>query len=77
MERFVCLLHGIGNEGSINNARLSLLINKGKGFSDMPPSKEALFQHLLRLVLQSAHIWGNIFNSNMNNIQPSYGDGKQ
>ena len=72
MERFVCLLYDIVNESSVNNACLALLINKGKDISDMPPSKDARFQHLLRSVLQSAHILGNIFTSVINNIQAEF-----
>ena len=54
IETFVNKLFlGISNEySSVDAARLDALIYKSKNFSNIPPSSDALFQKVLRTVMQ-------------------------
>lgn len=54
LERFVTKLYGISDENitTVDAARLYLLFHKGRHFDHMPPSSDALHQHLLRVSYQ-------------------------
>ena len=50
IEAFVCKLYGMDNDVStVNGARLQLFSFSGNIFDQLPPSSDALFQHLLRV----------------------------
>ena len=40
-----------------------MLINKGKDFENMPPSRDALYQHTLRSAHQGGNIWSYIYQA--------------
>ena len=65
LEHFVCLLY-VDQETRVDDARYTLLINKGKDSDDMPPSSDALYQHTLRSYHQSGNIWSHIFQAIFN-----------
>lgn len=52
--KFVLLLYGITDDTitTVDTARHSLFLHKGKDFENMPPSSDALHQHLLRVAYQ-------------------------
>ena len=53
-QRFVMMLYGVfeDNIATVDDARCFLFINKGKDFHHMPPSSDALYQHMLRVAYQ-------------------------
>ena len=65
LEHFVCLLY-VDQETRVDDARYTLLIDKGKDFDDMPPSSDALYQHTLQSCHQSGNIWSHIFQAIFN-----------
>lgn len=59
LQRFVIQMYGV-TEVAITNvdaARLSLFLHRGRSFEMMPPSSDALHQHLLRVAYQVGHLW--------------------
>ena len=42
----------------VNEARYELFVKKQRGMEDIPPTKDALLQHLKRATFQGGHIWG-------------------
>ena len=58
IEIFVCRMYKF-SEKSVDEARLEGFYFKGLDFDHLPPSSDALKQHVLRAVYQSGHIWGN------------------
>lgn len=54
LQRFFMQLYGVSEEGitTVDAARLSLFFHKGRDFEQMPPSSDALHQHLLRVAYQ-------------------------
>ncbi len=43
---------------NIDQARLELFTKKGRGMEQIPPTKDALVQHLKRAVYQGGQCWG-------------------
>ena len=64
LQRFVCMLYGAEDSCDVDDARLDLLLHKGKDFDDMPPSSNALYLHTLRSAHQSGYLWGCMFDAN-------------
>ena len=59
IQRFVVLMYDRGSsEDDVNKARLVLFTEKGREIEGIPPTKDALFQHLLRVGHQAEHVWG-------------------
>ncbi|KAK0150015.1 hypothetical protein N1851_009250 [Merluccius polli] len=59
VERFTILLYfRTSSQVNIDQARLELFTKKGRGMEQIPPTKEALVQHLKRAVYQGGHCWG-------------------
>ena len=54
LHKFVMQLYGVSEEDiqNVDAARLFLFIHKGRDFDHMPPSSDALHQHLLRVAYQ-------------------------
>ena len=59
VERFTILLYNrTSSQLNIDEARLELFTKKGRGMEQIPPTKDALVQHLKRAVYQGGHCWG-------------------
>ena len=58
IERFVMKLYGVSEDSitTVDRARLSLFFHKGRDFDHMPPSSDALHQHILRVAYQVSYI---------------------
>ncbi len=54
LQRFILLLYGVTKENitTVDAARHSLFLHQGRDFEHMPPSSDALHQHLLRVAYQ-------------------------
>ena len=52
LHKFVNLLYGVDDKLSVDGARLYLLLHRGKDFDNMPPSSDALYQKILRVMYQ-------------------------
>ena len=46
-------------------ARKGLFMHKNLQFDDLPPSKEALIQHIMRPSYQGGVLWGQSLKQNM------------
>ena len=58
IERFVCLMYSaVTNEHEVNKCR-RYLFTKGRQLESLPPTQDALFQHVLRAVYQGSFVWG-------------------
>ncbi|KAJ8368254.1 hypothetical protein SKAU_G00082820 [Synaphobranchus kaupii] len=59
LQRFVLKLYGISEDDNttVDAARLSLFFHKGRDFDHMPPSSDALHQHLLRVAYQVRQLY--------------------
>ena len=59
IERFVILLYDTtSSQQSINAARKELFTRKGRQIDAIPPTRDALTQHVKRAIYQGAHVWG-------------------
>lgn len=59
LERFVVIMYDRTCMAvHVNEARLELFSKKGKSYSDIPPTKEALLLHVRRSTFQGGFIWG-------------------
>ena len=59
LERFVVLLYSKGSGCSKVNEARKMLFSHGKRLLDgIPPTQDALYQHIRRSLLQAAFIWG-------------------
>ena len=58
IERFVILLYDLtSSKTSVNACRKELFASKGRTMENLPPTKDALTQHIKRAVHQAVHIW--------------------
>ena len=58
LERFVVLLYDSNSPCNIvNGARKKLFAGKGKTVENIPPTQDALLQHVRRATYQGGHIW--------------------
>ena len=61
--RFVVLLYDrISTCSTVNETRKELFTRKGRMIDSIPPTKDALWNHLKRAVLQGAYIWSQLLN---------------
>ena len=59
VERFVVLLYDrASTTGSVNSTRKQLFTQKGRTLENIPPTHDALMQHIKRSVYQAGHVWG-------------------
>ena len=59
MERLVILMYDKQiPDDSVNKTRQTLLTQKDKEIKKIPPTKDALRQHVLRAAYQAGHVWG-------------------
>ena len=59
IERFVVLLYDrCSDETEVNKSRLSLFAQKNRDLDNIPPTQDALKQHVLRAAYQADHVWG-------------------
>ena len=77
LQQFVLLLYGVCEDGisTVNAARRHLFLKRGKNFLQMPPSSDALHQHLLRVAYQSGHVWWNMLAKTTSCASDSLGMG--
>ena len=54
----------------VNAARKGLFMHKNLQFDYLPPSKEALIQHIMRASYQGGVIWGQSLEQNMKVLPP-------
>ena len=53
LQRFIMRLYSVSEEHiTVDAARFSLFLHRGRNFDNMPPSSHALHQHLLRVAYQ-------------------------
>ena len=58
IERFVILMYDKEiPDDSVNKARQTLFTQKGREIEKIPPTKDALRQHVLRAAYQDGHLW--------------------
>ena len=63
LERFVVLLYDkASNCLDVNGARRHLFIKKARQIEHIPPTSDALQQHIKRAVYQGSYIWGQAEN---------------
>ena len=73
IERYVVLLYDrTSQEFNVDTARKVMFAQKGRELARIPPTKDALAQHLKRAVFQSSLIWNKSIEKEMN--VPSSGD---
>ena len=66
LERFVVLLyHRAWNCADVNSYRRELFC-KGRAIDNIPPTKDALYQHVRRAAYISGYVWGNLLIPMMN-----------
>ena len=59
IERYIVLMYDRGSsDDSVNMARQTLFTQKGRDIDNVPPTQDALYQHLLRVGYQAGHVWG-------------------
>lgn len=59
IEQFVVLLYDrSSSEMSVNKARKIMFAEKNRSYDAIPPTREALIQHVRRATYQAGHIWG-------------------
>ena len=60
IERFVVIMYDRGSsESSVNSERLVLFTQKGREIENIPPTLDALAQHVLRVGYEAGHVWGH------------------
>ena len=61
-ERFVILMYDLtSSTNDINNCRRELFTKKAKTVENIPPTRDALIQHIRRAMLQSMYVHLNFF----------------
>ena len=59
IERFVVLLYDRTSRATtVNQARKEMFARKGRKFNAIPPTRDAVVQHVKRTAFQAGHIWG-------------------
>ena len=59
IERLVIVMYDRGSpETGVNSARQMLFTHKGREIENIPPTKDSLTQHLLRVGYEAGHVWG-------------------
>lgn len=63
LERFVVLLYDRTScQQHVNDARKQLFTQKGRGIEGLPPTQDALMQHIKRAAYQAGHCWAQVMN---------------
>jgi hypothetical protein len=63
LERFIVIMYDRACDAlDVNSARKQLFTKKSRAFDSLPPTRDALLQHIKRTVHQSVHVWGQCFN---------------
>ena len=58
IERLVVIMYDRGSsESSVNSERQMLFTKKGREIENIPPTQDALVQHLLRVGYEAGHVW--------------------
>ena len=58
-ERFIVIMYDCGSsESSVNGERRVLFTQKGREIENIPPTQDALAQHVLRVGYEAGHMWG-------------------
>ena len=61
IERFTVLLYDrTSSIATVNEARRDLFCRNSRQIANIPPTKEALTQHVKRAVFQASYIWGQM-----------------
>ena len=61
IERFIILMYDKGSEDtSIKKCRLNLFAKCNRQIQNIPPTKAALHQHILRSTYQGGFVWGSL-----------------
>ena len=68
LERFVVLVYDRSSPlKAVNEARLEMFARKQKMYDTIPPTQDALYQHIRRSAYQAAAaVWGQCFSTNPN-----------
>ncbi|MES9882849.1 MAG: hypothetical protein ABW185_18430 [Sedimenticola sp.] len=58
IERYIVLLYDrCSPDAAVNQARKTLFAQKNRQIENIPPTQDALSQHLLRVAYQAGHVW--------------------
>ena len=61
LEAFVCIMYDRATcTFEVNDARFELFARKQRVFDAIPPTRDALLQHIKRSVYQGGHVWGQV-----------------
>lgn len=61
LEAFVCILYDRATTTfAVNEARFELFARKQRAFDAIPPTRDALIQHIRRAVYQGGYVWSQI-----------------
>ncbi len=59
IERLIVIMYHRGSsESSVNVERLVLFAQKRRDIENIPPTQDALAQHVLRVEYEAGHVWG-------------------
>ena len=59
LEKFTVMLYDqFRSESNVDSARHTLFTQKNRPYDKIPPTRAALFQHVLRAAYQAGYIWG-------------------
>ena len=73
LERFIVLLYDRTTTiTTVNDQRKYIFANRGRSLESIPPTKDALLQHLKRSVYQGGHCWGQSMERNQILPDPKY-----
>ena len=76
LERFVVVLYyRCSQEQHVNSARQKLFAPKNRDIENLPPTQDALQQHVLRVAYQAGYIWDKLFNQYNTFLLPVILDG--
>jgi len=65
IERFVVLLYDrMSSSSEVNVTRKQLFAQKGRTLDNIPPTQDALFQHIKRAAYQCGFVWGQCLIAN-------------
>lgn len=73
LERFIVLQYDrTSSDECVNDARKRLFTQKGRAIDNLPPSQDALIQHIKRAVYQAGYCWAQMMVASP--VLPSPGD---
>ena len=72
LEAFVCILYDRATSTfAVNEARFELFARKQRPFDAIPPTRDALLQHIKRAAYQGGHVWSQLLTCNQTLPSPS------